>query len=199
MHDDRPTIPQAPLPSEHQPRTTSTPPAARAAAVHWTGVQHVMGILAVCYLSSRYPAVEWYYWVGSILAILGIVQLPAALGKGPPGSMSLLAMIAPGMSGVIRGMLHKIHLIGVMLLLGGCVAAPMLPTATEIMIGGWGIVIGMLLGVAWGQASEARKWRERGDRGYPRMHSQGRLYWVSRSDRPCWRCHVARRSSRRIG
>lgn len=48
--------------------------------------------------------------------------------------------------------------------------------------------VAALVGLIVGAKSEARRWREKGLRGYPRMHSAGRLYWVNRDDLPCERC-----------
>ena len=50
-----------------------------------------------------------------------------------------------------------------------------------------------ILGAAWlwGAfciwATNAR-WREKGEHGFPRMESGGKLYWVNRDDKPCFRC-----------
>jgi len=48
----------------------------------------------------------------------------------------------------------------------------------------WACVAGMQLGAML----EARKWRQKGDRGYPQMLSAGKFYWVCRADVECMKC-----------
>lgn len=89
------------------PRMSSTPPSVKMSALRWTGLQHIAGIVGICWLAHLHRDIEWYYWVGSILAILGIVQLPAALGRGPAGTMSVFALLVPALKVVA----HKAHLL----------------------------------------------------------------------------------------
>lgn len=59
-------------------------------------------------------------------------------------------------------------------------------------------VASLVVGVAAGAWLEARKWREKGLRGYPRKESGGSLYWVNRDDMPCERCAMDRGNVRRV-
>lgn len=47
-----------------------------------------------------------------------------------------------------------------------------------------------ILGVLVGRWAEARRWREKGEKGFPRMLSGKHFYWVNRGDIPCVRCAV---------
>ena len=63
--------------------------------------------------------------------------------------------------------------------------------ATEhlVALGFWAMTIGFWIG-SW---LASNKWSQRGDEGYPRVECRGKLYWVSRDDRPCVRCQMDRR------
>lgn len=50
------------------------------------------------------------------------------------------------------------------------------------------IMLALTVGMLAGGILRSRQWREKGDKGFPRMLSAGKLYWVNRDDKPCWRC-----------
>lgn len=65
---------------------------------------------------------------------------------------------------------------------------------------GWeyhAVLAAFVLGLWLGRHMCGAKWRARGERGYPQIESAGHLYWVSREDRPCYRCAGQTRVSSR--
>jgi hypothetical protein len=59
--------------------------------------------------------------------------------------------------------------------------------------------ITFVAGIWIGRWTQAHRWRLHGADGYPRLESAGRLYWVNRDDRPCYRCKNGWTPSRGAG
>lgn len=117
----------------------SMSPQEREAAIRWTGVQHTIGLIGWLAFAT-YRDVGWMETFGGIAAILGILQLPAALGRGPAGTLSVLGAVGLPFVGLkkaggVAALAKKIGLgLGAGLLLSCGHSLPMPRTAADAQV-----------------------------------------------------------------
>lgn len=79
------------------------PPEVKVASLRATMWQH-LGALAVIALATVLFRERLTFWepVGAALAVVGVVQLPAVLGRGPAGTLSVFALLLPGLKALTK-------------------------------------------------------------------------------------------------
>jgi len=91
--------------------SASTPPEVKLAAVRSSMIQHVAALGLIGFFTWLFRA-DLTFWepVGAVLLIVGVVQLPAIIGKAPPGSIGMIQLMLWGGSAA-RAAAVKLHLI----------------------------------------------------------------------------------------